>query len=334
MGQTRKEWIDILNIIACIGVIMLHCSNHEIHNYSGNITLQFIGGCFTHTLFFWPVPIFLMISGANLLDYSGSWKRFYKRRFERTVIPFIIWSILYCILLHRNNLTINSFIQNFITGRFNPHMWFFIPLFAFYLSVPFLSCMVKNGGKKLVEYFLIIAFCCSSLLPFVLGIINVKYSNIFPLAGSYLLMPILGYYFVKYPIPVNWKKNVYQLAILGAIIHFSLVYYIIQYHNELKGIILNYDTPLSLLMASAVFIYFKDYGWKKHIAKFKINVNKIAVISSCSLGIYLLHYSIILILKKFTPFVYDILGFIGVYIISLCIIYIMKKIPVIKNIVP
>ena len=334
MNQTRKEWIDILNIIACIGVIMLHCSNHEIHNYNGTITSEFIWGCTTHTIFFWPVPIFLMISGANLLGYNGSWKRFYKRRLERTVIPFIIWSILYCILLHRNNLTLNSFIQNFISGRFNPHMWFFIPLFAFYLSAYFLSCIVKYGGKKLIEYFLIIAFICTSLFPMIFGLINVKYNNIFPLAGSYLFMPMLGYYLVKYPITIRWKRIIYNLAVLGAIIHWILVFYIIQYNNDLKSVVLNYDTPLSMLMASAVFIFFKDFDWKNLIHKIKINTNIITIVSSCSLGVYLLHYSIILISKKFIPTFYDISGFIGVYIISLCIIYVMKRVPLIRNIVP
>ena len=334
MAQTRKEWIDILNITACIGVIMLHCSNHEIHNYNGTITSEFIWGVTTHTIFFWPVPIFLMISGANLLGYNGSWKRFYKRRFERTVIPFIIWSILYCILLHRNNLTLNSFIQNFISGNFNPHMWFFIPLFAFYLSAYFLSCIVKYGGKKLIEYFLIIAFICTSLFPMIFGLINVKYNNIFPLAGSYLFMPMLGYYLVKYQIPIKREKLIYKLAILGAIIHWNLVFCTIQYNNDLKNVVLNYNTPLSMLMAAAVFIYFKEFDWKIWLDKLKFNAKGITIVSSCSLGIYLLHFFTILILKRFTPVFYDILGFVAVYIISLFIIYVMKKIPLIKNIVP
>ena len=331
-GEKRIIWIDILNIIACIGVIMLHCSNHEIHKYNGNVTCEFIWGCFTHTIFFWPVPIFLMISGANLLEYNGSWKRFYQRRIEKTVIPFLIWSILYCILLHRNNLTLTTFLQHLVSGTFNSHMWFFIPLFAFYLSVPFLTCIVKYGGKRLIELYLIISFICLSFCPFIFGLIHVKFCNIFPLANSYLFMPMLGYYLVKYPLQSKFKNHLYKLAILAVIIHWGLIFFIVQYKNELKNIVLDYDSPLCMLMACAVFIYMKDIDWKT-INK-KINNKIITIISSCSLGIYLIHNSIIIFTNRFIPEIYEVLDFVGVYIISLCIIYIMKRIPIARYIVP
>ena len=76
----RTVWIDVLNIVACIGVVLLHCSNNEIHNYDGILSSNYIWGSITHTLAFWPVPIFLMISGCNLIGKKYDLSIFYKKR--------------------------------------------------------------------------------------------------------------------------------------------------------------------------------------------------------------------------------------------------------------
>ena len=68
--NNRTIWIDVLNIVACIGVVLLHCSNNEIHNHADVLTTNYIWGAITHTFVFWPVPVFLMISGCNR-EYRG-----------------------------------------------------------------------------------------------------------------------------------------------------------------------------------------------------------------------------------------------------------------------
>lgn len=35
MKKERWIWIDLLNIVACAGVLLLHCTNGEVHHFSG-----------------------------------------------------------------------------------------------------------------------------------------------------------------------------------------------------------------------------------------------------------------------------------------------------------
>lgn len=66
-SRKRVLWIDVLNICACVGVLILHTNSTTIHSFNGNIDFSFFWGVFTHSCFYWPVPVFLMLSGCNLI---------------------------------------------------------------------------------------------------------------------------------------------------------------------------------------------------------------------------------------------------------------------------
>ena len=96
--KKRILWIDILNVLSCFGVLLMHVSNGQIHEWDGNKDLAFFWGLFTHTFFYWPVPVFLMLSGLNILSHlpqDGHWGIFFRKRINKAVIPFVLWSVLY-----------------------------------------------------------------------------------------------------------------------------------------------------------------------------------------------------------------------------------------------
>ena len=62
----RLYYIDILNILSCFAVLVLHCSN-GVFDYQ-KTRLWFIY-MFLQTVAHFAVPVFIMITGANLLDY-------------------------------------------------------------------------------------------------------------------------------------------------------------------------------------------------------------------------------------------------------------------------
>lgn len=66
MKKERILWVDILNICACIGVLILHTTNVQVHHWDGHKNVEFWWGLTTHSIFYWPVPVFLMLSGFNL----------------------------------------------------------------------------------------------------------------------------------------------------------------------------------------------------------------------------------------------------------------------------
>lgn len=93
-----------------------------------------------------------MISGATLVDYNKrySTKIFFMKRINKTLIPFIFWSIFglfYMLCTERMSLVairkrdiINAFINTEIIDSY----WYFIPQFAIHLIIPFISAVAEE----------------------------------------------------------------------------------------------------------------------------------------------------------------------------------------------
>lgn len=180
METKRLIWIDALNIVACAGVLLLHCTNEQVHNFSGTPSVDWYIGLFTHGFFLWPVNIFFMISGFTLLRKSlienqiDATKTFYKRRISRLAIPLLIWNIIYMILsivkayIKGNNEIdpIGTLIKKFCLFEYNGYMWFFVPLLLIYISIPFFAVFVINSNKNLLRSYLILGGIMGLLLQF------------------------------------------------------------------------------------------------------------------------------------------------------------------------
>lgn len=66
-SNQRIVWVDALNIVACAGVLLLHCTNNQVHNFSGTPSWDWYVGLFTHSTFLWPVDVFFMLSGYTII---------------------------------------------------------------------------------------------------------------------------------------------------------------------------------------------------------------------------------------------------------------------------
>ena len=89
----RTVYFDVLNIIAILAVIALHCNgivhgNPNIRAWNSSLLIECI--CY------FAVPIFCMLSGATLMNYRKKYdtRTFLKKRVNKVLIPFIFWIIV------------------------------------------------------------------------------------------------------------------------------------------------------------------------------------------------------------------------------------------------
>lgn len=345
--EQKKErilWMDVLNVLACIGVILLHVSNNEIHSYSGNFSLVFVWGVITHTFSYWPVPIFLMLSGANNLKYStfermGGVKTFYKKRFFKAVVPFLLWSLLYIVIFVPKCHFVSSSdaVSYFAQIKYNGYMWFFVPLFALYLCAPFIAKFLDQAAVKDIKLLIFFGVVFTVFIPTGFRLLDsegFKYS-LFPLTESLLFYPILGFVINKFQIEKKYRNLIYIVGFAAAIIHFTTLLIAIGVYNIPSSRVQNVCSPTSLLMAIAVFVLFKYINWNNYIKEIHISQEIVASLSSCSLGVYLIQYLIFIVTAKFGyPFQSPFLGVFATYPTAVIIVYIMKKLPLLRYMVP
>lgn len=119
MNKVKKyDWLDILRIISCFAVILLHCSCDAFSVTQGII--GFTIGNFYNSISRFCVPIFLMITGALLLNPSKEIdiKKFTINKTLRIVIDFVCWCIIYylfyTIIIAKDKITFEGLINSII----------------------------------------------------------------------------------------------------------------------------------------------------------------------------------------------------------------------------
>jgi len=147
----RVIYFDILNILACISVVFIHM-NGIVHSYSQARAWK--TALIFEVICFWAVPIFIMLSGATLLNYREKYdtKTFFKKRFTKILIPWIIWSLITYIIKNKN-LNILNFVNDFMYCKIESTYWYFPLLLFLYCIIPVLAVFTdKEEYKKYFKY--------------------------------------------------------------------------------------------------------------------------------------------------------------------------------------
>ncbi len=157
MTNKKKDYITVLNVISALAVVYLH--TNSFWSFSADIDWALFN--MIECIFYFAVPIFFMISGATLIGYRSrsTTKDFFKKRFMKSVVPFLFWSIFSLGFGTLIDLTVygpdslkhNAFdiINMFTYCRF-PHnsiYWFFPVLFTAYMFIPVLSAIDETKKR-------------------------------------------------------------------------------------------------------------------------------------------------------------------------------------------
>ena len=174
--MTNKKYLNyicFLQVVGPIFVILGHSLN-GFDNYEGWWRI------FSKDwIYLFHMPLFFFISGY-LLSHNGwlhnrTYSQFMKKKFERLLIPYILWNLLFLIpkfivqsfLVDKVNISLSYFLYIIITPRQNiwGHTWFLACLFLFYLATPIWKKIID--GLKIKK---IITFLLLSILLYVLPI--------------------------------------------------------------------------------------------------------------------------------------------------------------------
>src|SRR5258708_11246214 len=98
----RDDFIDVLRIVAAVAVVAVHSATTVVGAYGKVSGSEWWLANTIDAASRWAVPIFVMISGAVILDpakYEGL-ATFYKKRLKRILLPLAFWIVVYAIANH------------------------------------------------------------------------------------------------------------------------------------------------------------------------------------------------------------------------------------------
>lgn len=337
----KKNYISILNVLACIGVVILHTFETGYTsdaNFVFEVLIRAIAYC--------AVPVFFMITGATLIDYRERYdtKTFFKKRLLKVIIPLIIWSIIYFIInffkgkFSINDLSFKFVFEYFFLVKTNPIFWFFVVIIGIYLAIPVISLIPQETRRKAFLYIIIITFVFNQFLPDLLYHLNLNYNYDlkFPLTYSgWISFIFIGYYIDKYEIVKKHRVIIYVLGIIGFLTMVVPTIFISYHKNESCSWFDEYYDAPCVLYSASIFLFFKS----------KINNNQIVTkimpffnfVAPTTLGIYVLHIAIRDFLRYFYTYSYfgmNLVLTLSILTICFIVVKIVQKIPGLRHIFP
>ncbi|MBV3366806.1 acyltransferase [Catenibacterium mitsuokai] len=304
MKTKRIEYIDLANVISTFAVVILH-TNGCFWNFSRErywLTANVI-----ESLFIFAVPVFFMISSISLMDYQKKYdtKIYLKKRFSKTVIPFLFWTFMGLLFdiffLHTvkvSDLTLKVLVDGFINNRFVQIYWFFMPLFGIYLSIPLFASIEEEKRVELFKYLFLIGFIFNGTIPFLLSAFHIDMA--WPLGinvvSGYAIFVVMGYLIHKMDFTLNQRCIIYILGLAGLLMHFGGTYYESYALGDVSQIYKNLTYAPIVMYSGAFLLFIKQIGGKV----MKTNISKyVHFIKKYTFPIYLMHYYIIEILNRY-----------------------------------
>lgn len=289
MGQGRRvPYLDLMRVVSMIAVILLHVS---AQNWSAAEAASPEWRLFNavNSLFRWGAPVFVMISGALLLDRDYAPRELLGKLF-RLGAAFLFWSVLYALAERAYaDLSPAQFLFQIVSGHY--HMWFLYMIAGLYLLMPFLRKI--TASRRLTEYFLLLALVFNFAVPQAIALLSLASPSLADgadavLRKAYFHFPlgfvgffVLGYYLRRRDISPKGRALLCGLGIAGFAATAAGTSLLSLRRGAPNDMLYTYFSLNVLAECAGVFVFFKYRRVGESPA--------LTALSRSAFGVYLVH---------------------------------------------
>jgi surface polysaccharide O-acyltransferase-like enzyme len=293
--RKRFKYLDWLRSLAIIGVVFVHTFDPFDSKFLwSNAITPFqivIAG-----LVRFCVPMFVMISGALLLDKTDDVISFYIKRTSKVLLPLIFWSLLFILWLFKtqeNFILYDVLFKLIIFGQ--PYYLIFV-LLGLYIATPFLRTMIRSLSKNELIGVTLFCFVVSSF-HWMLQEWLIAPRNILPNFSISYFVQFLGYFLAGFLLKKHTDKSInpWNISLMTVTYLFTIIstmFLTSLYGASHKGLIFwGYLSPNIAIYSICFFIFIKQFSIKFSSTNSLNSLMK--TISLHSFGIYFIHQYLI-----------------------------------------
>lgn len=272
-GKTWNYDYSRMRVLACLAVIVLHTFNYSLlgagkFGYALSAAGSFWGHFFEYVNL-WAVPLFLMVTGALLLDpaHEVTTGKIFRKYIGRVGSALLLFGLVFILLdMAMGDLPVSAAgfgrgLVDLLTGHSWSHMWYLYLLIGLYLLLPFFRKIAAGCSTGEMRYLLVLLLVFQSLLP-ILGIWGIETDYRFSVATIYPFYLFLGYAVksgqVRAP---KWCAGV-TLAVSVA----ALVCVTLWGPDSVVDYFASYNSILVVTMAWSVFVVLRHVSTQKVLA--------------------------------------------------------------------
>lgn len=342
--QRRYYSLDIARILSALAVVMIHCSGVLLLN---DDTPSFLTGNIFYGLSRFAVPVFIMISGALLLDETKPFesKRFVQKNIGSLALVTLLWACIYALvyvvakpLILKKPFSVTNLMNAVADGHF--HMWYLYMMIGIYLLVPLLRLVVKTENRSYIVWFIVIALLvkfsykplellAKSFLPanMMISLIdNLRIDHF----SYYLTYFLTGWYLFH----IGFQKKIHKIILFACgILGFIFAFIYAQISGDYKNLYANNSLPMYFYSCC---VFYGIIQAKPQPSGRRASL--LVLISGLTFGVYLIHPIIQSVVKAVLPALSNsllslLLHYTGVLLVSLAVSFLLSKIPLVKKLI-
>ena len=347
--RQRTPYLDILRVLACLLVILIHTPIRQYDTYYNTPSLA--GALYT-VLVAVNCNLFFMITGALLLPVKMTGRRFVKRRLAVVLPPLVVWTVVYLV---EHALLLHNFTPRLLTSiLFHPVeglLWYVYVLAVIYVTLPLVSRCIDAIGKRGVEVILVL-WVLSSFIPYQHGVFMEASQwshNMFGAFANYYGYVLLGYYMHRYGLPVFTRQHGWKWALLLAfgIVVMPLFEFLVQGRFGISwqqhlDTITNDISVNNIAMATLLFALVQRFAPERYDRQSRpMTATWWTMLSRCTFGIYLSQMIVLRqIVWPLTPWlgrthwvVDSLVSGVITFIVCFLLVFILRRLPLRRYIV-
>lgn len=206
--STETAWLDAGRMLAVAAVVVLHVSGSVVTQGEFGSSAWWAGNLYDAATR-WSVPVFVMISGALLLDErrSEGAGHFYRRRVARILVPLVFWTVVFVAWTAvrtrgaGDEYDIGDAVEAVVSGKPYFHLWYLYMLVGLYLVTPVVRVIVRGYSRRTLWLFTAAAFALSAVDEFR----GATYNNDDELFLTWFV-PFLGYFVAGHLIATSNRR--------------------------------------------------------------------------------------------------------------------------------
>ena len=294
LGNTKKPHLELLRVLAVYLVVLTHTGKR---GYTYFTTLKPSFYYFLSMLL--PiicniaVPLFYMISGANLMGKDETPGHVLKKRLPKYLCVLVLASgmmYVYYGALNQKELSVSGFLRIVFSRNVIVPYWFLYSYVGFLLLLPLLRRLIRGLTDKEWRYLLGLYVVFNALVPMLQwrlfqGDLALNSSmNVTMITSDILIYPAFGYYLEQRRLSGKQLGLLWLCALLAVAVTAYMTHYKIMLTGEVdEGRVGTFYKSLRLLPAAAV------YASAKKLTKIPRRLEKIlCAMGGGTFGVYLM----------------------------------------------